>query len=155
MKKLLFCAFLLICCAGLFAGCLDSDSGNASFVPGIPEDQGEQRDWGGLSPEFSLVYMKGTEDLVIVDLRATEFYNEVHFEGAVHIPIEELTRDEIDALYMALPEGRPVISHCRRGVSVIPEHDIMKELRPDIWEISYIAGVPLFDEYNEWYAENN
>ena len=51
---------------------------------------------------------------------------------------------------MEIPADRPVLMHCRRGMIVPGAYDRVLELRPDIPEISYIDGTPLFDEYNEW-----
>ena len=43
---------------------------------------------------FAPEYMKTTENLVIIDVAATKWYDENHFEGAVNIPIEELSSGE-------------------------------------------------------------
>lgn len=105
---------------------------------------------GAMSPEAALEYMKETKELVIVDVAATRWYDENHFEGAINIPIEELDSEAEDALYREIPAGRPVLMHCRRGMIVPGAYDRVLELRPDIPEISYIDGTPQFDEYNEW-----
>ncbi|MCM1543417.1 MAG: rhodanese-like domain-containing protein [Blautia sp.] len=105
---------------------------------------------GGMSPEDALEYMKTTENLVIIDVAATRWYDENHFEGAINIPIEELGSDEEDAMYMEIPSGRPVLMHCRLGMIVPGAYERVLELRDDIPEISYIDGKPPFDEYNEW-----
>ncbi|MBS5062820.1 MAG: rhodanese-like domain-containing protein [Hungatella hathewayi] len=109
-----------------------------------------QNAMGAMSPEAALEYMKETRDLVIIDVAATRWYDENHFEGAANIPIEELDSEAEDALYMKIPVGRPVLMHCRRGMIVPGAYDRVLELRPDIPEISYIDGAPQFDEYNEW-----
>ena len=49
---------------------------------------------------------------------------------------------------MQIPQGRPTLLHCRRGMIVPGAYERVKELRPDIWEIFYIDDAPLFDEYN-------
>ena len=51
---------------------------------------------------------------------------------------------------MQIPQGRPTLLHCRRGMTVPGAYERVKELRPDIWEIFYIDDAPLFDEYNRW-----
>lgn len=107
---------------------------------------------GALSPEAALEYMKNTPNLVIVDVAAVRWYNEEHFEHAITIPIEELDSGEEDARYMEIPSGQPVLLHCRRGMIVPGAYRRVLELRPDISEISYIDGTPLFAEYNEWLA---
>ena len=73
-----------------------------------------------------------------------------HFKGAVNIPIEELSADEEKELYLQLPKGRPVVMHCRLGMIVPGAYRTLKQLRPDISEIYYIDGKPLFEAYNEW-----
>lgn len=105
---------------------------------------------GAMSPEEALEYMKETKNLVLVDVAATRWYDEKHFEGAVNIPIEELDSEAEDALYMEIPADRPVLMHCRRGMIVPGAYERILKLRPDIEEISYIDGVPQFDAYNEW-----
>lgn len=107
---------------------------------------------GALSPEAALEYMKNTPNLVIVDVAATRWYNEEHFEHAMNIPIEELDSGEEDARYLEIPSGRPVLLHCRRGMIVPGAYRRVLELRADIPEISYIDGTPPFAEYNEWLA---
>lgn len=103
-----------------------------------------------MTPEDALEYMKKTGSIVIVDVAATKRYDEKHFEGAINIPIEELSSGEEDKLYMKIPAGRPVIMHCRRGMIVPGAYRRVLELRKDIPEIGYIAGAPLFDEHNAW-----
>lgn len=107
-------------------------------------------DLGALSPEAALEYMKSTPDLIIVDVAATRWYDEEHFENALNVPIEELNSEEEDAQYMDIPAGHPVLLHCRRGMIVPGAYKRVKELRADIPEISYIDGAPPFAEYNEW-----
>ena len=108
---------------------------------------------GALSPEQALQYMKETDNLVIVDVATTERYNTEHFEGAIHIPIEELDRKGEDALYREIPADRPVLLHCRLGMIVPGAYKRVLDFRQDIPEIAYIDGAPLFDEYNQWIAE--
>ncbi|UQZ88456.1 hypothetical protein C4J81_04245 [Deltaproteobacteria bacterium Smac51] len=110
----------------------------------------EQKDLGALTPDEALAYMKSKNDLLIVDVAAERWYGEKHFEGAVNIPIESLNDAEEKKLYQDLPGGRPVLLHCRLGMIVPGAYRNLKQLRPDIPEISYIAGKPPFDEYNSW-----
>ncbi len=174
MRRKLFSAFLLFCCVGLFSGCSSSEeNAGASTRPPFqtvsessqylserleallePAEKisVQQNDLGALTPENALLYMQKTDNLVIVDVAATKWYDEEHFKGAINIPIEELDGESEDSLYMEIPEGRPVLLHCRRGVIVPGAYRRVKELRPDIPEIAYIAGVPPFEAYNGWLA---
>ena len=113
---------------------------------------GDARRLGALTPEAALEYMKTEKNLVIVDVAAKRYFDREHFAGAVNIPIEELDGEEEDELYAALPKGRPVLLHCRLGMIVPGAYERLAELRPDIPEIAYIDGAPLFREYNEWLA---
>lgn len=111
-------------------------------------------DLGAMTPQGALEYMKSTGNLVIVDVATITHFNRIHFEGAVNIPIENINSNEAKKRYMELPAGRPVILHCRQGAIVPSVYRTLKECRPDIPEISYIAGAPLFDAYNDWKQEN-
>ena len=114
-----------------------------------------QKDLGAMSPANALEYMKKTKNLVIVDVASVSNYNRKHFNGAVNIPIENITSSEARTFYLELPKDCPIMLHCRAGAIVPGAYRTLKELRPDIPEISYINGAPLFDDYNEWYSETN
>lgn len=115
----------------------------------------KSKDMGGMTPRKALEYMKKTDNLVILDVATANWYRTKHFEGAVNIPVEELNSAEEKELYNKLPKGRPVILHCRRGMVVPGAYRTLKALRPDIPEISYIDGTPLFNEYNDWKKSRN
>lgn len=140
MKIKLFAVVLMAALAVLAAPVMHAEAAEAA------------RRLGGLSPEAALEYMKTAENLVIVDVAAKRYFDREHFTGAVNIPIEELDGAEEDELYAALPKGRPVLLHCRLGMIVPGAYERLTELRPDIPEIAYIDGAPLFREYNEWLA---
>ncbi|MCG5031504.1 hypothetical protein MAF45_08625 [Mesosutterella sp. OilRF-GAM-744-9] len=110
----------------------------------------QQKNLGGLAPQAALEYMKKTPDLIIVNVAGRGFYDRNHFEGEVNIPTEDLGEKESKLRLLALPSGRPVMLHCRRGHMVVGWFEVLRQLRPDIPEVSYIAGVPPFDEYNDW-----
>lgn len=113
-----------------------------------------QKKLGPLGQKEAERYMEQTRDLVIVDVATKRWYNCEHFTGAVHIPIEEICETEQERLYLELPRGRPVILHCRMGMIVPAAYRKLISLRPDIPEISYIDGAPLFKEYNRWQAQH-
>lgn len=117
-------------------------------------ENGSINDLGAMAPQKALDYMKMTKNLVIVDVASITNFNRIHFEGAVNIPIENINSDEARKLYTELPAGRPILLHCRQGVIVPGAYRILKSLRTDIPEISYITGAPLFDEYNDWKQKN-
>lgn len=113
--------------------------------------EGRQKDLGGMDPVQALAYMKERKNLVIVDVATRQWFATEHFAGAINIPIENISADEAAELYRQLPAGRPVLLHCRLGMVVPGAYRTLKELRPDIPEVAYITGKPLFDEYNQWH----
>lgn len=110
----------------------------------------KQNDLGAIKPEAALEYMKNTKDLVIIDTAALEYHEREHFIGSMHIYAHDLPK-----LFDSIPKNRPVILHCRLGMIVTTAYGHIKELRPDIPEISYIDGAPLFNEYNDWKISND
>lgn len=140
---------MIMSALALLTGCMSCEAKENEEVNNPPVN-----DLGAMTPQKALDYMKTTNNLVIVDVATITHFNRIHFEGAVNIPIENINSDEAKKLYMELPANRPVILHCRQGAIVPGAYRTLKELRPDITEISYIAGAPLFDEYNEWKQDN-
>lgn len=136
--KPLMALFLVLCCA----------------VTANAAQTGRQNDLGAMDPAQALEYMKATKDLVIVDVATKRWFATKHFAGAVSIPIENISAEEARELYLKLPAGKPVLLHCRLGMIVPDAYQTLKILRPDIPEISYIAGKPLFEEYNAWHEAN-
>lgn len=124
----------------------DSKTGNPENSTSEPQQLVEVSHLGGLSPEDALEYMKSTPDLVIVQVTPEENKLEPGFIGAMYIPYTEL-----ETRYDEIPREVPVILHCRRGKASVPAYEILLEKRPDIPELSYIAGEPLVDAYNAWY----
>jgi len=102
---------------------------------------------GGLSPEDAFKYMKETKDLVIVQVNTAQWKIDPGFDGALWIP-----HDEMEKRYNEIPAGRPVILHCGAGVVSVPAYETLLKKRPDIPELSYIAGSPhgIMKEYNAW-----
>lgn len=100
---------------------------------------------GAITPEEALEYMKNTKGLVVIDVAAEDMYIVQHFNGAVSIPF-----DELEDRYNEIPANKPVLLHCRKGVLAPKAYELLKGKRPDIKELRYIAGAPLFAEYNKW-----
>lgn len=150
LKLATLCMIGTISFNSAMASCSESQTSVSSGKREQEETALLQKDLGGISPEKALEYMKTTENLVIVDVASRTNYARKHFEGAVNIPIENLSSDEEKELYMKLPKGRPIMLHCRLGMIVPGAYRTLKALRPDIPEISYIDGRPPFDEYNDW-----
>lgn len=145
MKRKIFMIMTVLALITSYTSCEAKENENEEV------NNPQLNDLGAMTPERALEYMKTTKNLVIVDVAAKRWYDRQHFEGAVNIPIENINSDEAKALYLELPAGRPILLHCRQGVIVPGAYRTLKSLRSDIPEISYIAGVPSFDAYNQWY----
>ena len=102
---------------------------------------------GGLEPQEALAYMKEhyDEGLVIVEVNTDYWKLETGFIGAMHIP-----HDQMAGRYNEIPSGVPVIMHCGAGVVSVPAYETLIEKRPDIPQLSYIAGHPPVQEFNSW-----
>lgn len=163
--KLYACMTLLAICT-IIMGCGDSaaqgtaekeisvaekqESMGASTEKAVDEKKSKQNDLGAFSPEAAFEYMKEKPNLLIVDAAATRWYQTKTFEGAVNIPVEELSNTELTEAVKKLPAGQPILVHCRHGMVAPQVYRRIKEIRPDVPEISWLDGAPLFDEYNAW-----
>ena len=116
----------------------------------IPIAATETKRLGGLTPEAALEYMKKTPALVIVEVNTDYWKLKTGFIGALHIP-----HDQMAKRYGEIPRGVPVILHCGAGVVSVPAYETLCEKRPDIPELSYIAGRPPVAEYNAWKQKEN
>jgi len=65
----------------------------------------------------------GKDEIVIVDVRPEEEFEAGHIEGAVSIPV-----DEVSARVAELPEGAEIIAYCR-GPHCAYAHDAVRRLR--------------------------
>ena len=75
-----------------------------STPPGVPDS-------GSAVPRISLEQLKekldAGADVVVVDVRGKEDFDEGHIPGAISIPWEEL-----EARYTELPHGEEIITYC-------------------------------------------
>ena len=166
MKKSVITA-LALCALVIFTGCgntpkkaeNDKNTKPAAATTEQAKPAGNakgQKALGAITPEQGLEYMKKTKDLIIVDVAPRKAYDKGHFVGAISIPIEGLSKEEEDRRYKELiPKGQPVLVHCRKSIFAPGAYKRIIELRPDIPEISYIDGAPLFKQYNEWINTQN
>jgi len=61
------------------------------------------------------------KDVIVVDVRTREKYNEVHIKGANLIPVQELEQN-----IHKIPKDKKVIVHCGSGNSSSKACDILK-----------------------------
>ena len=136
-KKLTVCFFAIVFFA---AGCAGA---KVSREDALMQDKKVVLKNGPISPKKALEYMQTAKNLFIIDVAPAAAFERKHFTGAVNIPVSEMRER-----YKEIPEGVPVLLHCRMGKTVPEAYRILKEKRPDIKEINYISGAPLFDKYN-------
>lgn len=114
----------------------------------VNDNEDNTENWlGGLTPDDALAYMKDHYDdgLVIVEVNTDYWKLSSGFTGAMHIP-----HDQMAERYNEIPSGVPVILHCGAGVVSVPAYETLMEKRPDIPQLSYIAGHPPVQEFNAW-----
>jgi chlorite dismutase len=96
-----------------------------------------------LTPSEALEYMIKTPNLYILDLSPRERFLELHFDGAVNIP-----SNEIVSRINEIPKGSTVIMNCRLGRTVVKFYPLVRRMRPDLNKVFYINDTPFFEEYN-------
>lgn len=92
-----------------------------------------------LTPEVAKNYIETTPDVVILDVRNPNEYEEAHYKNALNIPVLDL-----ETRLKEVPTGKPVLIHCARGVRAERAFTVLKEKRPDLTELYYIMGTPIF-----------
>lgn len=109
----------------------------------------QDKQQGPISPKDALELMKTTENLVLLDVREPQYIGRSnYFKGSIRIPWTEMSKR-----YAEVPKGRPVLINCGLGQVAPKAYNTLKSKRPDIKVLYYIAGAPLFSEYNQWKSE--
>lgn len=144
------CLICMVPISGAMANCPGSMKlSNESIT--TQETKSSEKFLGGLSPDEALVYMKTTPDLYIIDVREPEWYEGyTQFTNNIHIPYSKLAER-----YKEIPTDRPVILNCGMGMVAPRAYKLLKELNMNVMQLSYIAGPPQFQEYNEWVSKQN
>ena len=95
---------------------------------------------GHITPEEGKTLIQQKKDLVILDVRNPNEFVVVHYPNALNIPANEL-----ETRLSEIPTGRPVLTHCVRGMRSHRVFEALREKRPDITELYHIKGEPIFD----------
>lgn len=149
MKKRLITMTMAMLAASLnLAACTNGTPNDGENTVEVTNGDADTQWLGGMSPEDALEYMKTTPDLVIIDVREPQYINQ-SFKGEMQIPWTKMAErcDEI-------PAGKNVLLHCGLGMVVPNAYRTLQEKRTDLKSVAYIAGAPLFKEYNEWLKAN-
>ena len=89
-----------------------------------------------LSPaEATEVYAELKDDLVILDVRTPGEFAEGHAEGALLIPV-----DELSSRVEEVPDDRPVLILCRSGRRAAAAFNILARSGRDIDQVWYLTG---------------
>lgn len=92
-----------------------------------------------LSPPEAQDMMQNDRGFVILDVRNPEELASGYYPGSINIPLNELEKRADE-----LPAGKTVLIHCARGIRARTALKILREKRPDLPNILYIAGQPIF-----------
>ncbi len=92
-----------------------------------------------VSPAEGAKIIASTPDLYLIDVRPAEAFAKKHYPNAVNMPVATF-----GTTIASIPADRPVLMHCRTGRSVKTAYAILKKLRPDVTNVRYIDGEPLF-----------
>jgi len=95
---------------------------------------------GPITPEEGKTMILQKTELVILDVRNPSEYVAAHYPGTLNIPINDL-----EARLSEVPDGKPVLVHCAKGVRASRGYEILKAKRPDIKELYFIKGEPIFN----------
>lgn len=91
---------------------------------------------GALSPaEATEVYAELKDDLVILDVRTPREFAEGHAEGALLIPV-----DELSSRVEEVPDDRPVLILCRSGRRAAAAFNILARSGRDMDQVWYLTG---------------
>lgn len=96
----------------------------------------------GLNPEVALEYMQVTDDLIIIDTRDLDSLPN-WFIWSIAIPWNQIANRVSE-----IPEWSKVLLHCGGGNVSPKAYRALLETNPKLESLAYIAGTPLFDEYN-------
>jgi len=96
-------------------------------------------DGEAITPEQGKAMIAEKQDLVILDVRNPNEVVVASYPGSINIPVKELENRAGE-----IPAGKPVLIHCAKGKRAERAYATLKEQRPDITEVYYIAGEPIF-----------
>jgi len=82
-----------------------------------------------ISPGEVVKKVQGGEDVILLDVRTPEEYEEIHLEGALLLPVQELSEETLSGI--GLGEGakdKEIIIYCRSGARSQTAYNIMESL---------------------------
>jgi rhodanese-related sulfurtransferase len=92
-----------------------------------------------VTPDAAKAMIEEKSDLILLDVRNPDEYAGAHFPDALNIPVKEL-----ETRYTEVPSGKPVLIYCARGRRAETAYRLLKEKRPDIVDLLFLKGEPIF-----------
>jgi len=92
--------------------------------------------------------IRGSEDIILLDVRTLEEYEEVHLENALLLPVQELSVKSLADIGLGeSAKDKEIIIYCRSGARSKTAYDIMKSL--GYTNIKSVAGGMIHWEEDE------
>lgn len=92
-----------------------------------------------VSPEQARTMIMENQQLFILDVRTPEEYAGPHYNNSTNIPV-----DLLESRASEIPADRTVLVHCAKGGRAQRAYGILQQNRPDIKNLYYLQGVPLY-----------
>ena len=93
-----------------------------------PHDDGEVKDYE-IYPGDVADKIGSGEDFILLDVRTPEEYEEVHLEGALLLPVQELSAQSLAAIGLGEEaKDKEIVIYCRSGARGKTAYDIMQSL---------------------------
>jgi phage shock protein E len=82
-----------------------------------------------IAPSIVAEKIKNNEDIILLDVRTLEEYDEIHLENALLLPVQELSQDSLDEIGLGEDaKNKEIIIYCRSGARSKIVYDIMDSL---------------------------
>lgn len=105
---------------------------NNNMMSGEMEEMREHNDdlaSHEISPGDVVKKVRAGEDVVLLDVRTLEEYEEIHLEGALLLPVQELSEETLTSIGLGEDaKDREIILYCRSGARSQTAYNIMKSL---------------------------
>jgi len=82
-----------------------------------------------ISPSEVVKKVRSGEDIILLDVRTPEEYEEIHLENSLLLPVQELNQKTLDQIGLGQDmKDKEIVIYCRSGARSQTAYNIMKEL---------------------------
>ena len=82
-----------------------------------------------IAPSLVVEKIQDNKDIILLDVRTPEEYEEVHLENALLLPVQNLSQDSLNAIGLGEDaKNKEIIIYCRSGARSKTAYDIMNSL---------------------------